>query len=203
MSDADATADELRGEIEHTQEDLSATVDAIEERLNPQRLMEQAKETARATAEHAVAQATETAREATVGKVNQVVRNARATAKRVTGGAGARTTTVITRVGARVKGDRAGRIETGTTDTVGTEGQADPRTAAGRDRMTRRLPGWSAVLAAGLVGGLIIGVVLGRVLAKRPTPDAEASAAVLAPSLPQDVPSDVAAPQGWMIWKRA
>lgn len=71
----------LREEIEQTRAELSDTINAIQDRLNPQNLMEQAKETARDTATDMVAQAKETVREATIGKAEQMVSNVGDTAR--------------------------------------------------------------------------------------------------------------------------
>jgi hypothetical protein len=73
--DAEETA-ELRGDIAQTQAEMSETVNAIGERLSPQRLMDQAKDTVR---------------EATVGKAEQVVTSAGETAR----GAGSTITQTI------------------------------------------------------------------------------------------------------------
>lgn len=61
----DDETEEIRAEIEQTRSDLSATIDAIQEKLNPQSLMTQAMD-----------QAKETVREATVGRVEQMVNDA-------------------------------------------------------------------------------------------------------------------------------
>ena len=204
MSDAEGKAEELREEIEQTQEELSATVDAIEERLSPQHLKEQAQE----TAEQVVAQATEAVHEATIGKVNHMIRSVRVAVDRVTGGARERTTMVVTRAGERIQGYRA--VRTGAAGTTGTAGQTEgpagqiaPPPAAESGGRVSRLPGWGVGLAGGVVGGLLLGVVLGRALVKRAHADALASAALLTPASPQDIPPDVAARSGGMVWKRA
>jgi len=89
---------ELREEIEETRAELSATLDAIQERLNPQHLVEQAKEAAQETTEHLVEQAKhaahdaaadlvegakETVREATIGRVEHMASSITDTAKGV------------------------------------------------------------------------------------------------------------------------
>jgi len=56
----------IRAEIEQTRNSMSATIDAIQERLNPENLLEQAKDTVR---------------EATVGRVEQMVNDASSAAK--------------------------------------------------------------------------------------------------------------------------
>jgi len=84
---ADAGADvtpeteEIRAEIEETRANLSATIDAIQEKLNPETLVEQVKETVKDTAANAVDQAKEQVREATVGRVEHMVNNATETAR--------------------------------------------------------------------------------------------------------------------------
>src|SRR5579864_5045650 len=69
-SDADETDEtaEIRVEIEQTQADLAETINAIQEKLNPQTLAEQAKDSIRETATGMVEQAKQTVREATIGK---------------------------------------------------------------------------------------------------------------------------------------
>ncbi len=190
MSDTEGKAEELREEIAQTQEELSATVEAIEERLTPQHLMEQA---------------TETVHEATIGTVNQMIRSVRETANRVTGGARERTTTVVTRAGERVKGYQAAR--TGVAGTGGqaaeTGGQIAPPPLAESGGRAGRLPGWSVGLSSGVLAGLILGIVLGRALVNRAHANALASAALLTPPLPQDILPDEATRSGWMVWKRA
>ena len=58
-------AEQIRGEIEQTRVEMSQTIDAIQEKLAPERLTEQAKE-----------QAKETVRGATVGQVKRLVSSA-------------------------------------------------------------------------------------------------------------------------------
>jgi hypothetical protein len=58
---ADGTTDQIRGDIEETRAQMSGTIDAIQERLSPRRL---------------VNQATETVRDAAVGKVKDLMNNA-------------------------------------------------------------------------------------------------------------------------------
>jgi len=69
-TDADSTVTdetlEIRAEIEQTRSEMSATIDAIQERLNPQNIVEQAKETVR---------------EATVGRVENMVSEVKDTAR--------------------------------------------------------------------------------------------------------------------------
>jgi len=98
---ADEGSDEteqIRVEIEETRAEMSGTVDAIQEKLNPATLADQAKEAVREVAEHAAEQAREHAkeavreatehakdavREATVGRAEHMVSSAGQTAKGV------------------------------------------------------------------------------------------------------------------------
>jgi len=72
MSDLDASApseedpEEIRAQIEQTRTDMSQTIDAIQEKLNPDNLKEQAKEMVR---------------EATVGRAEQMINDAERTAR--------------------------------------------------------------------------------------------------------------------------
>jgi len=73
--------EEIRAEIEETRSQLSATIDAIQEKLNPETIVEQVKETVKDSAANAVDQAKESVREATVGRVEHMVSNATDTAR--------------------------------------------------------------------------------------------------------------------------
>jgi len=64
-TDAGADADQIRMQIEQTRDDMSETIDAIQERLSPRNLVEQAKDTVR---------------EATVGKVKDMANSVSETA---------------------------------------------------------------------------------------------------------------------------
>jgi ElaB/YqjD/DUF883 family membrane-anchored ribosome-binding protein len=79
-AETDETA-QIRAEIEQTRGDLSETIDAIQDRLNPQTLVEQAKESVRETATGVVEQAKETVRDATIGRAEQMVSDVGATAR--------------------------------------------------------------------------------------------------------------------------
>jgi len=68
--------EQIKVEIEETRVEMSATVDAIQERLNPSVLMEQAKEHAHVAVRDATEQAKEAVREATIGKAEHMVSNA-------------------------------------------------------------------------------------------------------------------------------
>jgi ElaB/YqjD/DUF883 family membrane-anchored ribosome-binding protein/vacuolar-type H+-ATPase subunit H len=68
--------DQIKVEIAETRVELSATIDALQERLNPSVLMEQAKEHAQEAVHEATEHAKEAVHEATVGKAEQIVSNA-------------------------------------------------------------------------------------------------------------------------------
>jgi gas vesicle protein len=70
-SSTDSTA-EIRANIEQTRADMSETIEAIQERLNPQHLREQVKDQVREQVEEAKAQV----RDATIGKAEDMVRSA-------------------------------------------------------------------------------------------------------------------------------
>lgn len=72
---------ELRAEIAQTQADLSETINAIQDKLNPQTMMDRARDTARETAADIATQAKETVREATIGKAEHMVSDVGATAR--------------------------------------------------------------------------------------------------------------------------
>lgn len=78
--------EELREEIEQTRSELSETLTAIEEKLSPQSLMEQAKEAAHEAVGDAVDQTKEAVHEATIGKVEHMVSNVGDTARGLLGG---------------------------------------------------------------------------------------------------------------------
>src|SRR3954447_21893141 len=72
----------IEAEIEQTRAEMSGTIDAIQQRLNPDTLGEQAKEAAREAVEEAkeavrgaLLEAKENVREATIGRVETMVRN--------------------------------------------------------------------------------------------------------------------------------
>ena len=68
----DDETDQIRADIERTRADMSETIDAIQERLNPTNLKEQAKETVREQFQ----EAKEAVREATIGRVENMMHNA-------------------------------------------------------------------------------------------------------------------------------
>jgi len=63
---------EIRAEMAQTRAAMSVTIDALQERLDPQRLKEEATAKARETANHLKEQATEKVREATIGKIEHM-----------------------------------------------------------------------------------------------------------------------------------
>ncbi len=63
---------EIRNNIEHTRAEMSETIDALQERLNPQTLKEQAREQVREQYEEVKS----TVRDATIGKAEAMMQNA-------------------------------------------------------------------------------------------------------------------------------
>ena len=70
-------AEEIRLKIEQTRTEMSSTIDAIQEKLNPEHIKEQVVEATKEQAEHLKEQAVEAVREATIGKVEHAVENVR------------------------------------------------------------------------------------------------------------------------------
>jgi len=68
--------DQIKVEIEETRVEMSATIDALQERLSPSVLLEQAKEHAQEAVHEATDHAREAVREATVGRAEQMVSHA-------------------------------------------------------------------------------------------------------------------------------
>jgi uncharacterized protein YjbJ (UPF0337 family) len=85
---ADPDTAELRVEIEHTRVEMSETIDAIQQRLNPSTLADEAKDAARDAAEHAFQHAKEAVRDATIGRAEDAVRTVSSTAQDVIYSAG-------------------------------------------------------------------------------------------------------------------
>ncbi|MDQ3704015.1 MAG: DUF3618 domain-containing protein [Chloroflexota bacterium] len=77
--------DAIRAGIEQTRAEMSSTINAIQEKLNPQVLMDQAKDTLQDAASNIISTAKDSVREATVGRVEDMVSNVTDTA-RDTGG---------------------------------------------------------------------------------------------------------------------
>jgi hypothetical protein len=86
--DADLETQHIRQEIEQTRAEMSETIDAIQQKLSPEVIAEQAKEAAREAALNTVQHAKEAVREATIGKAEEVVRNVTDTAQGFLGGGG-------------------------------------------------------------------------------------------------------------------
>ena len=78
-ADEEATTEEIRADIEQTRAELSETIDAIQEKLAPDTLKEQAKEVVRdatvGRAEQALGDAQETVREAGTGIMDMIKQN--------------------------------------------------------------------------------------------------------------------------------
>ena len=96
--DADEEVIVVRAEIEQTRDELSDTIDAIQERLNPQVLMQQARETAQETVQEKVDQAKDAVRQATIGKVEDVMSTATDKVQDVMNSAGEMISNVTDRV---------------------------------------------------------------------------------------------------------
>jgi Protein of unknown function (DUF3618) len=75
--------EERREEIEQTRAGLSETVDATQERLGPEHVVEQAQEAVQETTKNPVGRAREMMQEAVAGTVQPMVSSARDTAKQV------------------------------------------------------------------------------------------------------------------------
>ncbi|MEA2573774.1 MAG: hypothetical protein QOH93_1072 [Chloroflexia bacterium] len=71
----------IRAGIEQTRAEMSNTINAIQEKLNPQVLMDQAKDTLQDAASNIISTAKDSVREATVGRVENMVSNVADTAK--------------------------------------------------------------------------------------------------------------------------
>ena len=85
--DVTPETESIRGEIEQTRAEMSGTIDAIQDKLDPEVLQEQAKDTIREAkeaaievADHTLQQAKEALRGATIGKVEDMARYAGDTA---------------------------------------------------------------------------------------------------------------------------
>jgi ElaB/YqjD/DUF883 family membrane-anchored ribosome-binding protein len=84
-AEAAPETEELRADIEQTRAEMSGTIDAIQERLRPETLAEQAKEAAAEAATGAVESAKEAVREATIGRAERMVREVNETARETSG----------------------------------------------------------------------------------------------------------------------
>jgi len=153
---------ELREDIEETRTELSETLNAIQEKLNPRRLMEQAKDTVQDTTDHVIAQAThaahdavtgavdhtkEAVHDATIGKVEHMVSNVTDAAKNLVGSA---------------------------------TGTANQSTATSHDMGARRITGGDDTSATGQPGqpGPGVGASLWGTIKENPIPTALAAASL-------------------------
>jgi ElaB/YqjD/DUF883 family membrane-anchored ribosome-binding protein len=107
--DVDEEVIVVRAEIEQTRDEMSDTIDAIQERLNPQVLMQQAKEAAQETVQEKVDQAKDTVRQATIGKVEDAMNTAGEKVQEAMSSAGEVISSVPERIqGAMGSGTQAG-----------------------------------------------------------------------------------------------
>jgi len=79
--DGEDEIDERLSEIERTRAEMSGTIDALQERLAPQHLVDQAREAARETTTNLVEDAKEALREGTIRKAEQIVNEVEDTAR--------------------------------------------------------------------------------------------------------------------------
>jgi len=160
-ADGDETG-ELREDIEETRTELSETLNAIQEKLNPRRLMEQAKDTVQDTTDHVIAQAThaahdavagavdhtkEAVHDATIGKVEHMVSNVTDAAKNLVGSA-----TGTANQSTATSHDMGARRITGGDDTSATAqpGQPGPGVGASLWETIKENPIPTALAAASL-----------------------------------------------------
>jgi ElaB/YqjD/DUF883 family membrane-anchored ribosome-binding protein len=78
----------IRSDIEHTRADLSETINALQEKLDPTRIAEQVKDQIREKATEAYDTAKTAVKEATIGKAEKIVSNVSETVTDMTGRAG-------------------------------------------------------------------------------------------------------------------
>ncbi len=88
LSDPDREATEIRSGIEETRANLSETIDALQDKLDPARLAEQVKDQIREKATDAYDSAKTAVKEATIGKVEKMVSSVTDTVNDVTERAG-------------------------------------------------------------------------------------------------------------------
>jgi ElaB/YqjD/DUF883 family membrane-anchored ribosome-binding protein len=84
-AEAAPETEELRADIQQTRAEMSGTIDAIQERLRPETLAEQAKGAAVEAATGAVESAKEAVRQATIGRAERMVRDVNETARETSG----------------------------------------------------------------------------------------------------------------------
>lgn len=141
----DPDLDAARAQIEHTRAEMSETIDAIQERLNPQVLVEQAKGAAQEAAQEKVEQAKDAIRQATIGKVEGAVSTATEKVQDVVHAAG----DAISGVSDRVQGAVGAGAET-TGNAVQSSGTAITGTGNRLLDTVKRHPLPSALAATGL-----------------------------------------------------
>lgn len=87
-ANSDPEAMRIRSDIEHTRTDLSETINALQEKLDPSRIAEQVKDQIREKATEAYDTAKQAVKEATIGKAERIMSNVSETVTEVTGRAG-------------------------------------------------------------------------------------------------------------------
>jgi len=87
-TDTSQKATEIRSGIEETRSNLSATIDALQDRLDPSRIAEQVKDQIREKATEAYDTAKEAIREATIGKAGKIMSSVSDAVTEMTGRAG-------------------------------------------------------------------------------------------------------------------
>src|SRR3954447_26107387 len=87
-SEGGPEAAHIRSDIEHTRADLSETINALQEKLDPTRIAEQVKDQIREKATEAYDTAKTAVKEATIGKAEKIVSNVSETVTDMTGRAG-------------------------------------------------------------------------------------------------------------------
>jgi cell division septum initiation protein DivIVA len=150
--------EELREEIEPTRAGLSEMVDASQERLGPEHVVEQAQQTVQETTKNRVGRASrarERMQQAAAGKVQPMVSSASNTAKQVAGSA--------SNTAKQVAGSASGAAK------------------------KVLLPAIAIPFASGLVIGLISGLLLGLLISNTVRSGAVARAQSAAAPEPQDV----------------
>ena len=88
VDSGDVEAAQLRSDIEHTRSEMSDTLNALQERLAPERLISQVKEQVKEQATEALDSAKQAVRDATVGKAEKMLENVGDTVNDVTRKAG-------------------------------------------------------------------------------------------------------------------
>jgi cell division septum initiation protein DivIVA len=165
--------EELREEIEPTRAGLSEMVDASQERLGPEHVVEQAQQTVQETTKNRVGRASrarERMQQAAAGKVQPMVSSASNTAKQVAGSA-SNTAKQVAGSASDVAKDAAKKV---------------------------LLPAIAIPFAGGLVIGLISGLLLGLLISNT----VRSGAVARAQSAAAPEPQDVAPRPWWMVWKR-